>query len=701
MWRRRILISVGALGALLVVEPLVRLQLRPGPQPPTEQVLQRAQRVTILRDDRGIPHVFGESDADAAFGLAWAHAEDDFPMIQGVLAASRGQLGLHKPSWNALVNDGYAALVGVEAEVERTWGQLDPAVQEVFEGYAQGLNLWAWHHPEEADSRLLPFTGKDIGRGFVHKLPLMLGLPDTLRALTEASEGEPVLPGAGTGSNAHAIAPWRSADGVSRLNINSHQPWEGPVSWYQAHVHSEQGWDMAGGTFPGAPLVLHGTSPRLGWALTVNTPDRVDVYRLVTDEAHPGAYRFGDEWLPFEEHRAWLPLDTPWLTLWIPRTFRRTVHGPVVEGDTGLYAVRHVGMERGVQAAAQWFAMNKAQSLEAWKEAMGMVAIPMFNAVYADAAHIFYVYNARVPVRDPRFDPTAPMPGDEPAALWTEVLPFEALPQVADPASGFLQACNSTPFHVTLGPENPSPSMFPSNAGIETRMTNRSLRTLELLSSGEPIDREGFLALKWDRGLASDAPLRQLLLEPLRGWQPEDPDVREAARLLAAWDGQFEEHSAGAAIAALAWRPLDKMGWKPEPGFDPRERVAHAAAFLRDHHGRIDLPLGELQRLVHGSADLPLGGGPDVLNCTYNHLDGGRLVGDQGDSLVMVVEYAADGARAWSIHQYGSSSRPGSPHESDQAAPFVARQLLPLPLSREEIEAVAEASYHPGGDGRR
>jgi acyl-homoserine lactone acylase PvdQ len=537
-----------------------------------------------------------------------------------------------------------------------------------------------------------------VVRGFVHKLPLMLGVTDVLKALNEGPArevGAPVMPG----SNAHAIAPWRSADGLTRLNINSHQPWEGPVTWYEAQIHSDEGWDMAGGTFPGAPMILHGTSDRLGWAFTVNTADRTDVYRLVTDDDHPDAYRYGGEWRPFEVSRAWLPVDTPWLTLWVPRTFRRSVHGPVVDTDQGSFAIRHVGEDQGAAAAQEWFRMNKARSFEEWRAAVSALAIPMFNAVYADAEHVYYLYNARIPERKPGYDYDNVLPGDDPSLVWTRMLPLEALPQVLDPASGFVQGCNSTPFRATLGPENPIPAAFAPEAGIEDRLTNRSRRTLELLADGAPVDRERFLALKWDRRLAADAPMRTMLLEPVRAWQPgpeEGSDVRQARDLLAGWDEEFDEDSPGAAIAALAWRELDPMGYQPLPGFDPRAAVRFAAGWLREHRGKIEVPLGEIHRLVHGEVDLPLGGGPDVLNAVYEHFDGDRMVGDQGDSLVMVVEYDEQGSRAWSIHQYGASLRPDSPHYSDQAPLFVKRELAPLLRTREDLRSFTEAEYHPG-----
>jgi len=288
--RRLARIAAAALGlaVALLVWARARPLLRGGPPVPSAATLEQARRVRILRDRWGVPHVFGQSDADAAFGLAYAHAEDDWPTIQGVLAAARGRLSLLQLSRSAIANDYYVELVRVRDQVEQQYGQYGADFRAVLESYAAGLNLYADRHPAEADSRLLPLSGKDIAAGFAHKVPIMLGLPQVLQSIDgrfapHAGDRLALLEGGESGfpgSNAHAVAASRSADGVARLNVNSHQPWEGPVAWYEAQVHSEQGWNMTGGTFPGAPFILHGHNDHLGWAHTVNAPHAIDVYEL-------------------------------------------------------------------------------------------------------------------------------------------------------------------------------------------------------------------------------------------------------------------------------------------------------------------------------------------------------------------------------------------------------------------------------------
>lgn len=306
-WKRRI----GAGGLVLALPaiawPPARALLAPAPPPVTESATRHIENVRILRDAFGVPHVFGKTDEDAAFGLAYAHAEDDWPLLQGVLAASTGRLGLVKPGKQGLANDFYAAFVGVERELVATWDDTPEDLRAIFEAYAEGLNTYAAHHPDEVEARLLPFTGRDVAAGFVHKVPYMMKVDRVMKALVDGVEDVEghVFPG----SNAQAVHRDRSVEDVTYLNVNAHQPWKGPVTFYEAHVRSEEGWNMSGALFPGAPFVLHGHNDHVGWAMTVNKPDGIDLYDLEVDGDR---YRFGDEWRTFESETVWLPYETWW-----------------------------------------------------------------------------------------------------------------------------------------------------------------------------------------------------------------------------------------------------------------------------------------------------------------------------------------------------------------------------------------------------
>ena len=677
----------------------------PRPPRPDDATFAQAQRVRIVRDTFGVPHVFGKSDADAAFGLAYAHAEDDFPLVQGVLAAATGRLSMLTLSKEALANDYYVGLVRVREQLAEQYDTLGADYRAVLEGYARGLNLYAYLHPHEADGRLYPLTGQDIAAGFAHKIPLMFDMNKVLGAINDGppkhagdrlvAEG-PHEETAFPGSNAHAVIGTRAPDGITRLNVNSHQPWEGPVAWYEAHVTSEEGWNMSGGLFPGAPMVLHGHNDHVAWAHTVNWPDLVDVYELRLSPSRT-EYALDDQWLPLEEKQAPIAIDTGFFVFTAHKPVYWSKHGPVMKTDQGAWAIRYAGIGRALRAGEQWFRMNKAQDLAEWKKAMGMQGIPMFNTVYADREHIGYVYNALLPIRHEGPDWKAVLPGDKSELIWSDYLPFAELPHVEDPPSGFVQSCNSTPWKTTAGDGNPREASFAESFGIEKNLTNRSARSLTLLGRPGMISRDDFLRMKWDRGYEPDAEIARQVLEPLRDLKGESAAEREALELLRAWDRACELDSTGATIAILTWRGVnpDHAGGTAQPT-GAASAFRAAVKWLIANFGRVQVAWGDVHRLHRGTVDLPLPGGPDVINGVNARTVDDHLVGRQGDSLVMIVELGPDGLRSTSIHQYGASSRATSPHFADQAPLFVKREMKPTWTVPEELQKHTERAYHPG-----
>lgn len=665
---------------------------------PEQPAPERAARVTILRDRLGIPHVFGKSDADAAFGLAWAHAEDDFPTLQRSLAMTRGRLG-ELDGEEGAKSDYLVALLRVHEQVEARYAaDLSPEFRAVVEAYAEGLNFYAARHPEEMIlPGLLPLRGEDIVAGFVHKLPLFQGL---MHAVADAAASDPTAERAGLGSNAFAVSPARSTDGRTHLVINSHQPWDGIVAWYEAHLHSDEGLDVVGGLFPGSPMVLHGHNDVLGWAHTVNEPDMIDVYRLVTNPDDPEQYRLDGEWRSFETREVTLRVRLFGVLPWsATRVARWSVHGPVLELGDGerrsLYAFRIAGAG-DLRMAEQWWRLGKARSLDEWLGVMRMHAIPMFNTVYADAeGHVGYVYNAKLPIRDPAFDWKGILPGDTSKAIWNDVLPFDALPKVFDPPAGFVQNANSSPF-TAAGPATLDPGRWPTSLGIETRETERSRRLLALLGTGAALSPEAIERAKWDRrydgGAWVDAALAALLAAPASG---AGTDAQEVLRR---WDRSLPPESREGALAIFTLMPYEKAhyGRGPAPP-DPAAALEEAAVALRAYFGRIDPTLGEVQRLRRGAVDIPLGGGPDVPAAIYaTRAPDKRLVGHAGDCYVMLVSFGPGGVRSRAVHQYGSSSRPASKHFADQAPLFARQELRPVWRTLGEIRENLDAEYHPG-----
>jgi acyl-homoserine-lactone acylase len=660
-----------------------------------------AYDVQILRDDWGVPHIFGVTDADVAYGLAYAHAEDDFLTIQQSLLAARGQLATVYGQ-EAAPNDYMVHLLRIWDVVDANYTTaLSPEVRALCEAYAAGLNHYAALHPDEVLPGLFPASGKDVVAGSVHKSPLFFGLDKALAELFAPKREESVSTrSASLGSNTFAVSPLRSADGQTFLAVNSHQPWEGPVTWYEAHLHSEKGWDAVGGLFPGMPLVTHGHNRDLGWAFTVNQPDLIDVYVLDTNPEDPYQYRFDGQWLDLEVREAPIKVKLLGRLKWtVEEEVLWSVYGPVVRQPQGTYAVRYAGYgEVGIYE--QLYRMNRAQSFEEWQAALRSPGLPMFNVGYADReGNIYYLYNALLPQRAEGYDWSGYLPGDTSETLWTEYLPFDQLPQVLNPASGFVQNCNSTPFQTTTGSGNPRPEDYSPTLGIEADMTNRALRALELFGSDDSITEEEFYTYKYDMAYSSQGDMPRYVQMILDAPLPADPEVQAALDVVKKWDLRADPESSGTALVIWTLQSLDF----PKP--DEIEPAALADAFVetvrtfQDTHGRADVPWAEVNRLQRGDLDLGLGGGPDILHAVVGTiLDDGRLRGREGDSYVLLVTWDSDGqVRSRSIHQYGSATLDGtSPHYADQAPLFVSRQLKPVWLDEADIRAHLEREYRPG-----
>lgn len=667
--------------------------------------------VRILRDSYGVPHIFGKTDAAAAFGVAYAHAEDDFQTLQKTLLATRGLLA-SVFGRDVVKIDYFMHLLRIWDVVEAKYEtDLSAATRAVCEAYAAGLNYYAELHPKERLlAELFPISGKDIVAGFMLKLPVFFGLDDTIRKLFEADGLEmerqianylalPVDQKTALGSNAFAVSPVRAQDGKTLLAINSHQPWEGPLAWYEVHVHSEEGWDTVGGIFPGTPVVLVGHNRHLGWGHTVNKPDLIDVYRLELHPDDPNKYRFEGAWHELDVRPIDLKVKLMGPFSW---TFERqvlwSVHGPVVRTSHGTYAVRYAGQDE-IRQVEQWYRMNKARNLDEWLAAMNLRAIPTFNCVYADReGNILYLYNASIPERDPVYDWAGHLPGHTARTLWDRYVAFDRLPQLLNPPSGFVQSCNNAPFHTTIGDANPAKADFPQTFGLENRMTNRAFRALELFGADDAISEDEFIAYKYDMAYSDRSRVADCVRRILAAPAPEDTLARQAVEVLRGWDLSTTPDNRGAALAVMALRPFVEK----KKAFDMDSvtvALARTAKKLKTVHGRIDVPWHQVNRLIRGDLDLGLGGGPDVLHAVYGQpIPGARLKGVAGDSYILLVSWDANGqVTSQSVHQFGSATLDqSSPHYADQAPLFVQRKLKPVWMDEADILEHLERSYRPG-----
>lgn len=698
-WIIRGLIGLVVL-AVLVASGLLLLDQpnQPG-KADTAALIARAERydARIRRDQWGVPHILGKTNADAAFGLAFAHAEDDFATIQEVTLATRGRLAARN-GLKAAPTDYIVSLLGVWKAVDAGYERDLPSdVRAVLEGYADGINLYGARHPDEVAPGLLPVSGKDIAAGFVFKTPFFYGLDAELKRLNDLP-ADPMP----RGSNGVAVAPARSADGATRLLVNSHQPFTGPVAWYEAVVESGEGWHVAGGFFPGSPFMLHGHNPDLGWANTVNKPDLIDTYRLVINSQNKNQYRLDGAWKDFERSDAKLRVK-----LWGPfhvtvkKPVLRSFHGPVMETKAGSFALRFAGMDE-VRQPLQYWRLNNAHTADEWRAAMALQTLPSINYIYADrTGTVGYVYNGLFPNRPDvkGIDWQGDLPGDRSDLIWRGYLPFDRVPQLWSPKGGLVFNANNTPFRATPDGEGLDPRGFAPSMGIQTDMTNRSWRELETFGADTSITREEFEAYKFDVAYSHRSRVAAIVREVLAVPPGEDADLKAAQALLRGWDFRADQQSRAAALAiGTAWAvDVDPKGGGPRPA--PLAALRQTMAGLKQHFGRIDPTWGEVNRLRRGEVNLPVDGGPDTLRAIYGDPGkDGRLTAVAGDTYIMIVEWDRAGMlSSRSVHQFGSATLDKrSKHYADQAPLFAAHRFKPVYFTEEQLKPHITEDYRPG-----
>ncbi len=669
-------------------------------------------RAEIVRDRWGVPHIFGERDADVAFGLAYAHAEDDVESYEALLPLYRARQGRER-GLEGVRGDYLIQLLGVQEWVERGYdSQLAADTRALLAGYAAGLNYFAAQHPERVERFLYPVRPHDLVVGFAFQHLFFYGFQDHLERLLAPGAvpagrrrvsnvfglAAAVLP---AGSNAIAVAPGRSADGATRVVLNSHQPLSGPVAWYEAHLVSGEGWNALGGLFPGMPLVAVGATPDTAWSATVNKPDLVDLYRLELDPEDPYRYRLDGEWRRLERRTARLELGLLGNLYWpLERELLYSVHGPVLRTDAGSFALRFAG-DGEIRQVEQWYRLNRARDLAGWKQAMRLEALASLNFVYGDrTGNIFFVHNSASPLRPAGPDWSGVVPGDDSRLVWHERLAFDQMPQVENPSAGFLVSANQTPFRVTAEPDNPDPAAFPPELGLPTRMTNRAWRGLDLLGADPAVDRAELEAVKFDHVYAPESRAYRYLSAVFldeAGSEDEPAALAEGRRLLAGWDRRAALDSTAAPLAVCVLTEewvAEQKGVRPAPA---EEVFRDCIADFERWFGRLELPWGEVNRLERGGESWPLAGGPDTLRAVYglDPDDDGVLTAGAGDGLFTFVAWHPDGSqRIRSIHQYGSAtSRPDSPHYADQAPLFAAQRLKEMTLDEAAVRADARRVY--------
>lgn len=662
--------------------------------------------VTIYRDEWGVPHIYGKKDTDVAYGLAYANAEDDIDNIIFSLMAGRGKLGEYYGK-NLASSDFLVQLIGLWDNLEQNYHLVDKKTIQLCNAYADGINNFLIkNQPKNIPLSVFPVTGKDLIAGFMHKTPFFYGL-DKIISQVIADEYPkdykmysyfPNIYGESMGSNVFAVSPKRSESGSTHLMSNTHQPWDGPTAWYEAHLHSEEGWNTVGGLFPGSPIILVGHNENLGWSHTVNQPDLIDVYELDFDEENSNFYIVDGEAIELEEVQISfkVKLFGP-IKININKIGYRTIFGPVFESKSGKkYVIKFQGMD-DPRVVEQWYKMNKAQNFDEWKSAMKMMAIPSFNTGYADKyGNIFYVYNAKFPNREPGYNWSELILGNTKEVMWNGSISFEELPQLFNPQSGFIQNCNSTPFKTTIGNDNPKKSHFPKSYGIETIMTNRAIRSLELFGNDSLISTDEIINYKYDLKYSPQSNIAGII-KKTNDIETENPLLISAINILNKWNLETSIDNPYTAFAIFSL--YDFLEIKPNRInlHELSNNILSTAKKFKKWHGSFEVPWGDVNRLVRGKVNLPLNGGPDINHAIYGiPQKNGKLKAIAGDCYIIYAEWDKSGnIISKSIHQYGSTQNEKSNHYNSQALLFSKKKMKDVYFYMDDVKKNAIQIYNP------
>jgi penicillin amidase len=664
-----------------------------------------AARVTIYRDSYGIPHVFGETDASTMFGFAYAQAEDNFWRLEDNYIRSLGRRA-EVDGEAGLVNDRRNRTLEIPRLAREEYARMPRPMRTLLDGFAAGLNAYVADHPE-VRPRLLTRFEPWYPLAFIRFNYYQSGFfwaagfrPSDLQVALD----DPLIGSKDLGSNGWVIGPSKSATGHAMLFINPHLPFFGPGQVYEGHVRSAEGWNFTGYTRFGFPFPYVGHNESLGWVSTDNAADQADLYvETFDDPARPLAYRYGTG---YRQATSWTDTILVKTDAGIDRrvfTFRKTHHGPIVGVRDGKpLAVRMAKLDADGWLG-EWYAMTRARRVSELEDAMRPLNMLFGNVMAADAeGNTFYLYNAAVPVRDPRFDWSGPVDGSDPATEWRGYHALEDLPRLTNPSTGWMQNCNTTPFLLTSS-GNPDPSRFPSYMVVEEDNW-RGLMSRRILESTPRFTWDAWVRAAFDTYVIAADSLLPALLRDVSAAPAGGTRLASAIDTLARWNRRSD-------TASIAMTLFDRWQDALRPGTTRLAALDSALARLERDWGTWQVRWGEVNRLQRideraeqqfsdARPSIPVMGAGGQHGAVFTYAarpvpGQKRRYGVAGGSYVSVVEFGPT-VRRLAVHTMGASGDPASAHHFDQAPLYARGEFRPAWFTLEEIKANLEREYRPG-----
>ena len=695
----------------------------------------RAANVTIIRDDFGVPHIYGKTDADAVFGMLYAQSEDDFNRVEQNYIWATGRLA-EVEGEEALYSDLRARLYMTVDEAKAAYDASPEWLQKLCDAYADGINYYLAMNPDVKPRLLTHFEpwmpmffsegsiGGDIESVDLDGIKALYGGMSPLETLrSNVDENRELIEP--KGSNGFAISGEHTESGDAMLLINPH------TSFFfrgEIHVVSEEGLNAYGAVTWGQFFVYQGFNEDTGWMHTSTRLDFMDDFvEDVYEEDGQLFYRYGNESRPVRVSEVTLKYSDG--DSMSERTFPmyHTHHGPITHIEDGRWTATKLNWDP-VNALRQSFTRTKLKNHEEFWKMMDSRTNSSNNTVYADSSgNIAYYHGNFVPRRDPTFDFSQPVDGSNPATDWQGLHTVEEIVTIVNPGNGWIQNTNSTPF-TGAGEFSPKREDYPVYMAPDAE-NYRGLHAVRVLGGVSGLTLDGLIDLAYDSYLPGFETLIPGLVEAYDQSDADNSEIAGAIEYLRDWDLRVSADSVAMTLAHFYGENYNRDGERPDAIADASfmERVdyfgtdspheerlrifADTVAMLEADYGQWDTPWGEVNRYqrLNGDIDQPFNDDEPSLPIGMASGNWGalasfgarrypgtkRIYGTSGNSFVAVVEFG-DKVKAKSMLAGGQSGDPSSRHFDDQAQRYADREFKDVAYYREDVDARAMHTYHPG-----
>jgi acyl-homoserine-lactone acylase len=695
---------------------------------------REAQVVTVQRDDWGIAHVHGKTNADAVFGMAYTQAEDDFNRVETNYLTSLGRTA-EAEGESAIWQDLRQRLFIDPVQLQGMYSRSPRWLKSLMDAWADGLNFYLATHPDVHPRVITHFEpwmalsfsegsiGGDIERVSTKGLQAFYG-KDPQGALAQftppSSWEEP------TGSNGIAIAPKLTTDGHALLLINPH------TSFFfrsELQMSSDEGLDAYGAVTWGQFFIYQGFNKHIGWMHTSTGADVVDEFaETIVDQGGKLSYRYGDALRPVTSRDivvAYRAADGSRAARHF--TTYATHHGPIVrtEGDKWIAVAL---MNKPLEALQQSWLRTTANDYASYMKVAEWKANSSNNTIYADdKGNIAYLHPQFIPKRDNRFDYTKPVDGSDPATDWQGLLPLDKAPHLLNPSTGWIFNTNDWPYSAA-GPDSPKQADFPRYMDAVGE-NPRGLHATRVLTGRRDLTLASLIDIAFDPYLPAFARQLPILIGDYDALPPTDPLRRKLAgpiALLRTWDYRWGITSMPTSLAVfwgdILWDKASKLDTQEGLSvYDvmaekagPQVRLnalVEASDRLEHDFGSWGVPWGEVNRFqrIDGAIAQPFDDARPSIPVPFTSSRWGSLAsfgahrwpgtkryyGTSGNSFVAVVEFG-DKVHARAITAGGESGDPTSKHFNDEAERYTTGNLRTVYFWPEELQGHIERTYHPG-----